>query len=278
MPSAHPEQAADRPRLVATDLDGTLLRSDGSVSDRTVAVWTALPEHGVETVLVTARPPRWLHDLAHVVGPRGVALCGNGAFVYEVATRRMLAHHTFERSTLLAIVADLRASVPGIFFAAEGVEGPYVEQGWPDPHGDRAAAGVRHGSGVEVADGAVGKLLALAPGIPTPQFLEQVAAVVGDRGHLAYSGAHGLAEINPVGVTKAAALADWCARLGIEAEQVWAFGDMPNDLPMLGWAGRGYAIATGHPDVLAAASHRAPGNDEDGVAAVLEPLLLPPLP
>ena len=55
--------APSRPRLVATDLDGTLLRSDGSVSERTRAVWAAADEAGIETVLVTARPPRWLHDL-----------------------------------------------------------------------------------------------------------------------------------------------------------------------------------------------------------------------
>ena len=64
------------PRLIATDLDGTLLRSDGTVSARSVDALRAVADAGLETVLVTARPPRWIDDLAHVVGTRGVALCG----------------------------------------------------------------------------------------------------------------------------------------------------------------------------------------------------------
>jgi len=262
-----------RPRLVATDLDGTLLRSDGTVSARSVAVWNALPDNGIETVIVTARPPRWLHDLEHVVGPRGVALCGNGAFVYEVATRRMVATHCFDATVVTGIVADLRAALPGIVFAAERTSGPFLETRYPDPHRDADAERVVVAAVDRIAEEPVGKLLALAPGIPTEELLAAVEEVVGERGHLAYSGAFGLAEVNPVGVTKATALATWCADLGIGASDAWAFGDMPNDLPMLQWAGRGYAVANAHPDVLAVAGHRCPSNDEDGVAVTLEPLV-----
>jgi Cof subfamily protein (haloacid dehalogenase superfamily) len=259
----------DRPRLVASDLDGTLLRSDGTVSARSVDVWNALPDHGIETVIVTARPPRWLHDLAHVVGPSGIALCGNGAFVYEVATRRMVDTHCFDTDVLNEIVADLRHGIPGIAFAAERTSGPFIETGYPDPHRDSGADRVVIGGVERLAEEPVGKLLALAPGIPTEPFLALVEQVVGERAHLAYSGAHGLAELNPIGVTKATALARWCAGLGIDAADVWAFGDMPNDLPMLHWAGRGYAVANAHPDVAAAAGHRCGSNDEDGVVHTL---------
>ena len=105
------------------------------------------------------------------------------------------------------------------------------------------------------------------------EFLARVAEVVGDRGIVAYSGAGGLAEISAPGVTKAAALESWCDGLGIGAEDVWAFGDMPNDLPMIVWAGTSFAVANAHPDVIAAADHVCPSNDEDGVAQVLERLL-----
>ncbi len=79
----------------------------------------------------------------------------------------------------------------------------------------------------------------------------------------------GLVEISAVGVTKATALARIADELGVAAADVVAFGDMPNDLPMLRWAGTSYAMANGHPDLLAAADHVAPTNDEDGVARVL---------
>ncbi|MGZ6753442.1 MAG: HAD family hydrolase, partial [Nocardioides sp.] len=71
------------------------------------------------------------------------------------------------------------------------------------------------------------------------------------------------------GVTKASTLALLCADLGVTADDVVAFGDMPNDLPMLAWAGTSYAMADAHPTVTAAADHVAPGHDEDGVARVL---------
>lgn len=264
------EPAGGRPRLVATDLDGTFLRSDGSVSERSASVWNALPGLGIETVIVTARPPRWLHALEHVVGPRGVALCGNGAFVYEVASARVLDEHVFPPGLVLELMSDVRRAVPDVAFAVERADGPWLEDSFPDDPSDHP----RLGRGSRRAPGAgVGKLLAVAPRMPEAEFLTVVAEVVGDRGHLAYSGAGGMAEINPAGVTKAAALADWCVHLGVAPDQVWAFGDMPNDLPMLAWAGHGYAVANGHPDVLAAADATVPANDEDGVAVTLEPLL-----
>ncbi len=264
---------ADRPRLIATDLDGTLLRSDGTVSARTVAALQALDAAGVLTVIVTARPPRWLHELEHVVGPHGIAVCGNGAFVYDVVGRRLLREEGFDPVVLQALIADLRVAVPGVCFAAERGVGPWVEPGYPDVHrGDDSPTVVR--APIETLDDEpVGKLLALAPWLPIEAFLELVARTVRGRGVLAYSGAGGLAELNPVGVTKAAGLARWCAERGIPAEQVWAFGDMPNDVPMLSWAGRAYAVANAHPQVLAAADRVCPSNDDDGVAQMLESLL-----
>jgi hydroxymethylpyrimidine pyrophosphatase-like HAD family hydrolase len=264
---------AARPRLVASDLDGTLLRTDGSLSERTATAWSAAAAAGIETVLVTARPPRWLHDLEHVVGPRGTAICGNGAFVYEVATRQVLETHCFDEGVVDGLVADLRRALPSVSFAAERASGPFVADDYPDPHRDRGADRAVHGSWRDVAAEPVGKLLALAPDLPVEEFLGIVEDVVGERGHLHFSGAHGLAELNAPGVTKAAGLERWARRLGIEAADVWAFGDMPNDLPMLEWAGVGWAVANGHEQVRRAADRQCPANDVDGVAQVIEAIL-----
>jgi hydroxymethylpyrimidine pyrophosphatase-like HAD family hydrolase len=78
-----------------------------------------------------------------------------------------------------------------------------------------------------------------------------------------------LIEISAPGVTKGGALAELCGRLEVAADEVVAFGDMPNDVPMLRWAGTSYAVANAHPDAIASASHRAPANHDDGVAVVL---------
>ncbi|GAA3619534.1 HAD family hydrolase [Marihabitans asiaticum] len=266
------DASSTRPRLVATDLDGTLLRSDGSVSDRTVTALRALAGAGIETVLVTARPPRWIDELAHVVGTRGVALCGNGAFRYDVERRRVFAERTIEPGVMRQVTADLREQLPGTGFAAERRSGLAAERMFAAIH-DHPEDLVTTDRIEDLDDERAGKLLARNPHLTDEEFLRCATEVVGERVVLAYSGAGGLAEMSAPGVTKAAALADWCAELDIDAADVWAFGDMPNDLPMLQWAGSSFAVANAHPDVIELADDQCRGNDDDGVARVLESLL-----
>ena len=81
-----------------------------------------------------------------------------------------------------------------------------------------------------------------------------------------------LLEISAAGVTKASTLALVCERLGVDRTDVVAFGDMPNDVAMLAWAGRSFAMANAHGSVVETADEVAPSNDDDGVAATLERL------
>lgn len=269
------------PRVVATDLDGTFLRTDGTLSERSALAWAALDGIGVRGIVVTARPPRWVNQLSALVAPGSRVICGNGAFHYDPHARRVVEEHGFEPEGLVEIVRDLRASVPGVTFAVERSDGMRAEHAYDDPHPKDAGAvedvgtvpTARVARIEEVQDRPIGKMLALASGLADDAFLEAVAEVLGERAVLAYSGAFGLAEINPPGVTKAAALAQVCAGWGVAASEVWAFGDMPNDLPMLRWAGASFAVANAHPDVASAATHGCASNDEDGVAGVLEALL-----
>jgi hydroxymethylpyrimidine pyrophosphatase-like HAD family hydrolase len=262
-----------RPRLIATDLDGTLLRADGTGSERTAEALRAVQSEGIRTVLVTARPPRWLDSLADLVGEGGVAICGNGAFVYDVPNRKVLSHRGIWPEAVAEIVADLRRELPGVTFAAERATGFALEDAYESQHPVPVDA-VR--GPIPTADGGVvGKLLGRHPWMSEAEFLDRVAEVVGERGIVAYSGAGGQAEISAPGVTKAAGLESWCAELGLRAADVWVFGDMPNDLPMIAWAGTSFAVANAHPDVLAAADHVCPSNDEDGVAQILERLVSP---
>jgi len=218
---------------VATDLDGTLLRSDGMCSERTRAALAAVERAGVGVVLVTARPPRWLHDLADLVAENGVVLCANGAFVYDVHSRRVLDEHCISAGVVRQIAVDLRDALPGIAFAVES----------------------------------------RSDDMPAEDFHRVVEEVVADRAVVSYSGASGLAEISAAGVTKASALGEWCASQGIDSADVFAFGDMPNDLPMLAWAGRSFGVANAHVDVLGMVDEVCASNDDDGVAQVLEAVL-----
>ena len=259
------------PRLVATDLDGTLLRSDGSVSRYTVDVVRAVQAAGIEFVLATARPPRWLHELTDLVGDHGLAVCGNGAFVYDVRRREVVAERAIDPGVVIDIVGDLRRALPGIAFAVERRDGFGREPGYVPLHPTPPDVPVAPLE--ELLEPPPGKLLARAPHLDGVRFLEQVTRLVGDRAVVAFSGAGGLAEISGAGVTKAVVLAQWCTERGIGADEVWAFGDMPNDLAMLAWAGTSFAVANAHPDVAAVTTHRCRGNDEDGVATALAAML-----
>lgn len=258
-------------RLVATDLDGTLLRNDGLCSQRTRTVLAAVERAGIQVIFVTARPPRWLHELADVVGGHGLALCANGAFVYDVRSQQVLAEHCLAAADVVKMAGDLRNALPGIVFAVENRRGYRREREFLDEYTtlqDETAATLE-----ELLDPLPGKLLARCDDVSATRYHQMVDEVVGGRGVVSYSGAEGLAEISAVGVTKAAALGDWSAAEGIIPTQVYAFGDMPNDLPMLRWAGRSFGVANAHPDVLEMVDEVCASNDDDGVAQVLEALL-----
>ena len=261
------EVPSSAPRLVATDLDGTLLDSGGKVSPRTRAVLGELDARGVPVVFTTGRPIRWMADLWDAVGGHGLAICSNGAIVYDVARREVREHRPVTREVGLALAERVRTSVPGTTFAVEHVDGWASEQGFPT-HPDDPARNVR-GAWADIYRDDVVKILATHPELDPEQFWQEVAGAVGEQAVTTWSSSFALVEISAAGVTKASTLAALAAEMGVASHEVVAFGDMPNDLPMLEWAGTSYAMADAHPSVHDLADHRAPDNDEDGVAQVL---------
>jgi hypothetical protein len=263
-----------RVRAVACDLDGTLLRSDLSISPRTRAALAAVEERGILLVFVTGRPPRWIWPVAAQVDHRGLVICANGALLYDLHTEQVVGGDLISPEVLAATVDRLRAADPGLAFAIEYGAQFAHEAAYPVAVEHRRAD-VRTVSPSELVEHAAAKLLVRHPVRASADLLVQVAELVGDLVEVTHSTpiGPGLLEVSAAGVSKASALARLCAEHGIAAADVVAFGDMPNDLPMLAWAGRPYAMANAHPDVLARISGRAPSNDADGVATVLEELL-----
>jgi Cof subfamily protein (haloacid dehalogenase superfamily) len=265
-------------RLVATDLDGTVLRSDGSVSARTAAALRAAEDSGVMVVVATGRPPRWMRPIADALGHTGIAICSNGAVVYDLHTDRILEHTPISRDVVLAVAAAVRSAVPDVAFAVETRDAGFGrEAAYPVARDvDLESGEIRVGSLDELASADVVKLLVRHSTLDPDGLLDAAREVAGELAELTHSSRTGLLEVSATGVTKAATLARIADRHQISSGDVVAFGDMPNDLPMLAWAGRGYAMANAHPDVLAATEHKAPSNDEDGVAQVVEKLLADP--
>jgi Cof subfamily protein (haloacid dehalogenase superfamily) len=257
-------------RLVATDLDGTLLHSDGTVTERTRRVLAALEEQGVTVVFVTGRPIRWMDALWEHVGGHGLAVCSNGGIVYDVHAREVARARTIPVQTGLEVARLLRDAEPGVTFAVERADGFGKEPGYqtrgPVP------ADLRIGPFEQLMTDGVVKVLARREEREPEAFWADVEDQVGHLVTTTWSSTNALVEISGLGVTKASTLEQLCSELGVAAEEVVAFGDMPNDLPMLAWAGTSYAMAGGHPSVRELAGELAPSNDEDGVALVLEQL------
>lgn len=258
-------------KVIATDLDGTLLGADGELSERSRSALVAAEAAGVQVVFVTGRPLRWMTSLFDHVGSHGVAILSNGALVWDVATARPLAVSAITRADALRASADLRRAVPGTAFAFESLEGIAVEAGFVGEH--RVPRGARQGRLAEICGDQTLKLLAVHSELDPADFWRRALEVIGDQLEITWSSKGALLEMSARGVTKASALASWCASHGAAPEDVVAFGDMPNDIGMLEWAGTSYAVANAHPTVLAAARHTTESNEDDGVAQVIERLL-----
>ena len=259
-----------RARLVATDLDGTIVRSDGTVSARTVAALAAVERSGGEFVLVTGRPPRWMRPIAEAVGHRGVALCANGAMVYDLREERVVSARMIDAATLATAVDRLRAVLPGAGFGVEYAEGMVAEHAY-DLSGWDAVDTIRcrvDATGLVARPCA--KLLVRDRELAADDLLAVVRGALDGLLTPTHSNGTRLVEISALGVDKATGLAAFCGERGIGPGEVIAFGDMPNDLPMLAWAGTAYAVANAHPEVLAAVARHTTAADDDGVARVLE--------
>lgn len=254
-----------RPALVASDLDGTLLDPLQRVTVRTARAVRRVLASGTAFVLVTGRPPRWVPRVAAESGARGVAVCANGAVLYDVAADRVLSSREIEPELLRDVVDGLRSALPECRFAVErvgaGVDEPFLaEPGFGRVGNARAA---------QLVGRPAVKLLVLDRRTPSAELAAAVSAVVGSLLRVTYSTGAGLLELSAAGVDKSTGLTELTADRGIAPAEVLAFGDMPNDVPMLRWAGHGVAVRGGHPEALSAADEVTADYAHDGVAEVL---------
>ena len=263
------------PKLVACDVDGTLLGAAGTATRRTVRAVHRVVAAGVPFVLVTGRPPRWIPPVVDELGYAGPAVCANGAVLYDAAEDRVLSVDALDPVLLRDVADALDKALPGCMLAVERTgetalpaereflaELDYAHP-WPSPDS-------RHAARDELFGRPAVKLLVRHAEMTSEAMAEAAGAAVGDSVAVTFSTSNGLIELSPRGVTKGSGLAAVARRLNVRPEDVIAFGDMPNDLPMLAWAGHGVAMANAHPSVLDAADEVTALNSEDGVALVLE--------
>ncbi|WP_329315617.1 HAD family hydrolase [Streptomyces sp. NBC_01262] len=264
--------------LIATDLDGTLLGSDHQVSPRNREALAAATAAGAAHIVVTGRPASRTLHVFEALGYEGLAVCGQGSEVYHAGERRLLTSVTLDRSSAQLALAKIEAETGPLRlgFVRDGLDGAYLagpgfQLAWDKPIDGRmtsrdelwaeplAKIFVQHGD----------------PGVGEDELAAIARAAAGDLVGIVVSGI-GIVELLPLGLTKATGLSLAARRLGFKAADTIAFGDMPNDIPMFGWAAYGVAMANAHDELKAVADEVTASNDEDGIAEVLERLLAGP--
>jgi Cof subfamily protein (haloacid dehalogenase superfamily) len=266
----------EKPRLVASDIDGTLLALEYRVSDRTAAAVRRVLDSDTPFVLATGRPPRWVPVIAAQLGTTGYAVCANGAVLYDIGADRVVWQRGLEPVLLGELASALHEVIPGCSLAAERVGAsagddtlrtfvaePTYDHPWADSDEFEVPL-------AEVLGHRAVKLLARHGSMTSSEMAVAAEAVLGAEVVVTFSTDDGLIELSAAGVTKATGLADVAERVGVGRADVVAFGDMPNDVPMLTWAGHGVAMGNAHPETLAVADEVTAQHTEDGVALVLE--------
>ncbi|WP_409330110.1 HAD family hydrolase [Trujillonella humicola] len=267
-----------RPKLVASDLDGTLLDGDSTVSPRTRAALDACWAAGVPVVGVTGRGPRLLESIRAALDGRGIAVLAQGGYVVDLERDEVLRTVGLPRAQAQAVIDRIEQVAGELIVAVEDAAEQSevhtqlrVQHGFEWPYPEPAHLLPRH---QVLPPGAVLKAFLRSPSLGQDELLARAREVVDPREAEVTHAGLGFIEVLPPGITKASGLAVALDRYGVDFGDVLVFGDMPNDLPMItavnDAGGRSVAVANAHPSVRAAAQARTSGHDVDGVARYLE--------
>ncbi|UXA07065.1 HAD family hydrolase [Mycobacterium sp. SMC-2] len=264
------------PALIACDVDGTLFDDNETITPRTRDAVRAAVAAGATFVVATGRPPRWIRPVVDALGFAPTAVCANGAVVYDPATDRVMSARTLPVDALAELAELATRVIPGAGLAVERIgesahdtatpqfiSSPGYEHAWLNP--DNTEVSIE-----DLLSAPAIKLLIRRSGARSADMAAVLTKHVGIEGDITYSTNNGLVEIVPLGTSKATGVEEVARPLQISSGEVVAFGDMPNDLSMLRWAGHGVAMGNAHPEVLAAADEVTAANNDDGVGRVLE--------
>jgi len=263
-----------RPKLIATDLDGTIVPHMGPISDRTIAAFVKAHELGIEIFYITGRPPRWMVEIREAFG-FGNAICANGAILYDLMNDKVLEEWLMPVDIQIQIIDKLRNTLQGINFAIEYEDEFHREKNYTT----RWDIGLDN-IGVDLIEEKMVKPAFKMLGrcgnneFTSDQMLEIAARELKGIANITHSNSsESLIEISAFGVSKGETLAKMAERAGLTSADCVSFGDNPNDFSMLQWADRSWAMSDGHPDGPKYAKFVAQAHQHDGVAMVIEELL-----
>ena len=263
-----------RPKLIGTDLDGTIVAHYGFISERTKIAFAAAHAAGIHIYFVTGRPIRWMAEIKENFN-FGIGICGNGAMLYDFINQKILEEWLFSVEAQLETVKRLRKVIPSVTFAVEVNQQFHREKAYV-PRWDIGADNV----GVEkIEEIIIAPALKILARCQNGEFSSDEMLAIANKeldgiATVTHSNStDSLLEISAHGVSKGATLAKIADRHGLTAEDCVTFGDNPNDFSMLSWASRSWAMEDGHPDLMKYAKFQTDAHQEDGVAKVIEQLL-----
>jgi Cof subfamily protein (haloacid dehalogenase superfamily) len=263
-----------RPKLIGTDLDGTIVAHYGFISERTKIALAAAHKAGIHIYFVTGRPIRWMVEIKNNFD-FGMGICANGAMLYDFINENILEEWLFPVKDQIETVKRLRKAMPPICFAIE-VDTDFHREKKYVPRWDIGVDNVGVDRIEEAMNKPALKMLARCVGgeYSSDEMLKIASKELIGIATVTHSNStDSLLEISAPGVSKGATLAKIAARHGLTSADCATFGDNPNDFSMLSWADRSWAMADGHPDLMKYAKFQTDAHQEDGVAKVIEKLL-----
>ena len=272
-----PRQAPSRIRLVAIDLDGTLLSSRKSITPKTHTAIRAALAKGVHIVLATARPPRSVRDYYGALKLKTPTINYNGALIWDEIRRKTVDHVPLDVTVAKKVIAWARKIYPGLLVSVEILDKWYTDHYEEIPEYMTETAKQFTPDFIGPLDAfmrvPITKLMLL--GLP-PRIIELeqgIAVKFATSISQTRSDAHMLQLMSP-NTSKARALAKIAHLLDVPQEEVLAIGDAPNDVRMLQWAAAAAVPTNGWDAAKEVADTIIPSNDDDGVAEALRKYVL----
>ena len=266
-------------RFIASDLDGSLLTSSGVVSQENLQAINKVKAQGLDLIFVTGRPTRWMDNIAAMTGHNGQVLCANGAVLYDLGTQEIVDAQIMNGDIGLLAAKRLQSVDPGITFAVELarksdeflVDLNYRPRWEPKVPPRKVSVEEMFETDLVVKFLARPSSDALHD---ADSFLHACDAALDGIVDVTHSdNLDVLIEMSLLGTNKGTGLERVAQSRGISASEVAAMGDMPNDIPMIKWAGIGGAVANAHDWVKDAADIHLPTNDDHAFAYLVDYVL-----
>ena len=256
----------EAPRLIALDIDGTILRAGQPISQRVLTGVERAVAAGAHVVLATGRTALSTRPVLAELGlTAGSALCSNGAVWMDAASGEFPVVHRFDPAPVVGLLRNL---LPGAYFAVEQLGTANLVTG-PFP-GDAEIAPTHLVDHLTLVVEPVTRLTAWWGGHTPEELQARIGTIRLDGARYSFDHEEPWIVAVPEGISKGASLERLRVQLGVPETATVAIGDGENDVEMLGWAAHGVAMGQAPHTVKAVADEITGTLDEDGAATILE--------